>query len=60
MNNPGHATVPATPSIPPEVLQSDHHTRFTIAEIAKAVDRHKREHPTEVISGKPQKTMPRR
>ena len=28
-----------------DVLQSDHHSHFTTEEIAKAVARHKREHP---------------
>ncbi|HEX3986744.1 MAG TPA: hypothetical protein VHX13_09070 [Acidobacteriaceae bacterium] len=59
MNNPIPASVPAAPSIPADVLQSDHHAHFTIAEIAKAVARHKREHPNPVIAGQPQKTRPR-
>jgi hypothetical protein len=59
MNYPIHASVPATPSVPGEVLQSDHHSRFTTQEIAKAVERHKREHPSEVVTRKPQKTTPK-
>lgn len=59
MNYPIHASVPATPSVPTDVLQSDHHSRFTTEDIAKAVARHKREHPTEVVAArKPQKTTP--
>jgi hypothetical protein len=60
MNNPIHSSLPATPSIPGDVLQSDHHTRFTVQEIAKAVARHKREHPNEFVAHKPQKTTPKR
>lgn len=49
----------ATPIVA-DVLQSDHHSRFTTAEIAKAVARHKREHPSQApTSVKPQKTRPR-
>lgn len=60
MNNPIHASVPVTPSIPVDVLQSDHHSRFTTQEIAKAVARHKREHPNEFVARTPQKTTPHR
>lgn len=58
MNNPIHSTGPAASSIPDDVLHSDHRTPFTTEEIAKAVARHKREHPNEVFARKPQKTMP--
>jgi hypothetical protein len=60
MNNPIHSSFPATPSIPGDVLQSDHHTHFTTDQIAKAVARHKREHPNEVIARKPRKATPQR
>ena len=59
MNNPVRSSVPAPPSLPGDVLQSDHHSHFTTQEIAKAVERHKREHPNEGITRKPQKTTPR-
>ncbi|HEX3663077.1 MAG TPA: hypothetical protein VHU89_16690 [Acidobacteriaceae bacterium] len=60
MNYPIHSSLPATPSIPGDVLQSDHHAHFTIQEIAKAVERHKREHPNEVIAHRPRKPTPKR
>jgi hypothetical protein len=60
-------TVPGT--ITPttnDVLQSQNHSRLTTADIAKAVARHKREHPNQVIAPLvppakpiPQKTTPR-
>lgn len=44
-----------------DVLRSDHHSHFSTAEIAKAVARHKREHPNAAANPgmKPQKTTPR-
>ncbi len=60
MNYPIHSPVPATPSFTSDILQSDHHSHFTTQEIAKAVERHKREHPNEVVTRKPQKTTPKR
>ncbi|HEX4309184.1 MAG TPA: hypothetical protein VHZ25_04100 [Acidobacteriaceae bacterium] len=60
-------TVPGT--IAPttnDVLHSQNHARLTTADIAKAVARHKREHPNQVIAPHvplakpiPQKTTPR-
>jgi len=52
------ATVPGSD----DVLQSDHHSRLTTQDIAKAVARHQREHPTKGTAGaaKPQKTTPRK
>jgi hypothetical protein len=57
-------TIPAAANspVPNDVLHSESHSRLTPEEIAKAVARHKREHPNQA-SGKPakqQKTTPRR
>ncbi len=60
-------TVPAsTTPVTTDVLHNEHHSRLSIQEIAKAVARHKREHPTPIAApaaGKnrpvPQKTTPR-
>jgi hypothetical protein len=45
-----------------DVLQSDHRSRLTTQDIAKAVARHQREHPTKAAAGaaKAQKTSPRK
>lgn len=46
-----------------DVLHFENHSRLTAEEIAKAVDRHKREHPDtrgKNATGKHQKTTPRR
>lgn len=57
MNTPATANPVKT-----DVLQSDHHTHFSTQEIAKAVARHNREHPNQVVNRAPkqQKTTPRR
>lgn len=59
-------TTSATPSttnhatpVNSDVLQSDHHSHFTTQDIAKAVARHQREHPTQPRANRPQKTTPR-
>ncbi|MGA8111211.1 MAG: hypothetical protein WBD46_18285 [Acidobacteriaceae bacterium] len=57
--HPTPTPAPSTPPAPADVLQSDHHSRFTTAEIAKAVARHKREHGDHAPNPKPQKTTPR-
>jgi hypothetical protein len=61
MTVPG-TTAPATN----DVLHSQNHSHLTTADIAKAVARHKREHPNQVVAspvpparGIPQKTTPR-
>ncbi len=63
---------PAVPVSPAtgDVLHNEQHSRLTTADIAKAVARHKREHPNEHLNRKassaapknrpvPQKTTPR-
>lgn len=47
--------------VPGDVLQSDHHSRLTTEDIAKAVARHNREHPNKPLgrAARPQKTTPR-
>jgi hypothetical protein len=57
-STPSNPTSTATP-VAADVLQSDHHSHFTTAEIAKAVARHKREHPNQTPRPRPQKTTPR-
>lgn len=63
-------TVPATntPTTPVtgDVLHNEQHSRLSVQEIAKAVARHKREHPSKAAAPpvsknrpNPQKTMPR-
>jgi hypothetical protein len=51
----------ATP-VTGNVLHSENHKRLTVEEIAKAVERHKREHPNQAGGGAatPQKGTPRR
>ena len=56
---PAPTPAPTAPPVAGDVLQSDHHSRFTTAEIAKAVARHKREHGGPAPNPKPQKTTPR-
>jgi hypothetical protein len=54
---------PATANpVKSDVLQSDHHSHFSSEEIAKAIARHNREHPKQVVSRTPklQKTTPLR
>ena len=54
---------PAKPDpVKSDVLQSDHHSHFSVEDIAKAVARHNREHPNQMVNRgpKPQKTTPRR
>lgn len=58
--------IPATTPAPSDVLHNEYHSRLTVQEIAKAVARHKREHPGQaavrpVAKNRPipQKTTPR-
>jgi hypothetical protein len=62
MTNTANASTLASPPVSNDVLQSDHHSRFTTQDIAKAVARHHREHPTKGEAGaaKPRKTSPRK
>ena len=57
-------TTPATTSspVPSDVLHSESHSRLSPEEIAKAVARHQREHPSQTANRavKPQKTTPHR
>lgn len=51
---------PASPA-GSDVLHADHPSHFTVEEIAKAVARHQREHPSQAPrAARPQKTTPRR
>jgi hypothetical protein len=65
MNIPSAKTPETTPvatsPVTSDVLRSDHHSHFSTIEIAKAVARHKREHPNAASnpSTRPQKTTPR-
>jgi hypothetical protein len=49
-------------SVISDVLHSENHKRLTVEEIAKAVERHKREHPNQAKGGvaKPHEGTPRR
>ncbi|HEX4039406.1 MAG TPA: hypothetical protein VHX37_15210 [Acidobacteriaceae bacterium] len=58
MNPTANPSIPAN-ATPGDVLQSDHHSHFTTQQIAKAVARHKREHPSQTPPPSPQKTTPR-
>jgi hypothetical protein len=62
MTNTASASTTVTPPVSNEVLQSDHRSRLTTQDIAKAVARHHREHPTksEAVAAKAQKTTPRK
>lgn len=53
--------LPSAPAVlpPSEVLHSEHHSRLTVEDIAKAVARHQREHPGAARNARPQKTTPR-
>lgn len=54
---------PAKPDpVRSDVLQSDHHSHFSVEDIAKAVARHNREHPNKAVNRatQPQKTTPSR
>jgi len=57
---------PAPNPVRSDVLHNEQHSRLSVQEIAKAVARHKREHPTQTVAplaakGRPipQKTTPR-
>jgi hypothetical protein len=56
--SPSTTTNQTTP-VTSDVLQSDHHSHFTAQDIAKAVARHQREHPSQARTSQPQKTTPR-
>ena len=62
MTNTASPSTLATPPVNGDVLQSDHRSRLTTQDIAKAVARHQREHPTKAAAGaaKAQKTSPRK
>jgi hypothetical protein len=59
-----NSQIPSTlaPAPGTDVLQSDHRSRLTTQDIAKAVARHQREHPTkaQAIEAKAQKKAPRK
>jgi hypothetical protein len=61
MNIPSES--PKNPTALPagEILHSDQHSHLTVTDIARAVERHKREHPEQFArKTSPQKTTPRR
>jgi hypothetical protein len=62
MTNTASASTTPTPLVGSDVLQSDHRSRLTTQDIAKAVARHHREHPTkaEAATAKAQKTGPKK
>ena len=60
-----NTVIPSTTTTAPvsvDVLQSDHHSRLTTQDIAKAVARHHREHPTkgEAVAAKALKATPKK
>lgn len=57
--NPSTTTATTTAPAGSDVLHSENHSRLTTEDIAKAVARHKREHPNPVGTARPQKTTPR-
>ncbi|MGA8160752.1 MAG: hypothetical protein WA374_06435 [Acidobacteriaceae bacterium] len=60
MNHPAASSTNPAAFPAGEVLYSDQHTRFTVEDIAKAVRRHKREHPEQFPrKAAPQKTTSR-
>ena len=61
ITTPKPPTPAPAPSIAADVLHADHPSHFTAADIAKAVARHQREHPSQAPrAARPQKTTPRR